>query len=122
MAQDSNEETLENIIRAHLYISEYMQPWFFFAFMESKNLDKKQRIYATGSELMVEARITEVIQYGQDQGWYQNKLQAETLAALIKPLLHDWYLKRGKYKKRNVKVDDYASNVMEFINSGLKNE
>ena len=31
---------LESLVKTHIYLSEIMQPWFFFAFMESKNLTK----------------------------------------------------------------------------------
>ena len=48
----SNPKTaLENLIRTHVYISDILQPWFFFAFMESKNLSQEQKRYAIESEL-----------------------------------------------------------------------
>ena len=122
LINQSKEHQLESILKAHLFISEFMQPWFFFAFMESKNLTKQQRIYAAGSELMVENKITEIIQVGQDLNEYSQSLPAETYAAMIKPLLHDWYLKRGKYKKRRIDVDSYAENVIQFVNRGLLND
>lgn len=119
-SQQKEQEELETCIRVHLYLSEYMQAWFFFAFMESKNLTKKQRLYAADSEQFTEARITQAIQQGQNTGRFSKKISAETQAALIKPLLHDWYLKRGKYKKRNIGVDDYAERVIQLIYNGIK--
>jgi len=116
----SNPETaLEKLIRIHVYISDILQPWFFFAFMESKNLNREQKRYAINSELMMESRLIEVIKQGQDLELYTTRLSPETIAAHIKPLLHDWYLKRWKYKKRKISVDDFCFSVMIFINRGL---
>ncbi len=116
----SKKEPLEKIIKAHIYLSEFMQPWFFFAFMESKNLDKKHRTFATQTELSVESKLAEIVNSGQQQGNYHKNIDAAQVAAMIKPLLHDWYLKRGKYKSRNISVDEYCKDVLFFINSGVK--
>jgi len=117
----NDEEMLENLIRTHVYLSEIIQPWFFFAFMESKNLSKEQKKYAKNSELMMEAKLITAIEGGQGIGIYNNTLGAETIAAHIKPLLHDWYLKRWKYKQRKISIDDFCYSIMIFINQGLSN-
>lgn len=119
VSDEDNGFDLEGLIRTHIYLSEIMQPWFFFAFMESKNLNKEQRKYAIASELMVEKKIKEAIKKGQDLGIYSTILDAETIAAHIKPLLHDWYLKRWKYKQRKIDIEDFCFSVMIFINQGL---
>ena len=31
---------LKRVIQSHLFLSEVMQPWFYFAYMETKNLAK----------------------------------------------------------------------------------
>lgn len=111
--------TLENLIRTHIYLSEIMKPWFFFAFMESKNLNREQKKYAIQSELMMEKKITDAINEGQELEIYSKTLNAETIAAHIKPLLHDWYLKSWKYKQRNISIEDFCYSVMIFINRGL---
>jgi AcrR family transcriptional regulator len=111
--------TLENLIRTHVYLSEIMHPWFFFAFMESKNLNKEQKRYAIQSELMMEKKLKDAISKGQDFEIYKTSLSPETIAAHIKPLLHDWYLKRWKYKQRKTNIEDFCFSVMLFINNGL---
>jgi hypothetical protein len=116
---DESDNHLENLIKAHIYISEILQPWFFFAFMESKNLDKTMRKYAIQSELMVESKLIKAFEKGQKEKLYNNILPAETVAAHIKPLLHDWYLKRWKYQQRKISVDEFCNSVMIFINNGL---
>ena len=87
--------------------------------MESKNLDKKLRKYAIRSELLVESKLINVIIKGQQQGVFSTVLNAETIAAHIKPLLHDWYLKRWKYQQRGTSVDEFCDSVLTFINQGL---
>ncbi|MCF6319103.1 MAG: TetR/AcrR family transcriptional regulator [Proteobacteria bacterium] len=117
---NQSENNLTVIIKTHIYLSEIMQPWFFFAFMESKNLNKTMRKYAIKSELMMESRLIQVIRQGQEDGVYNKILLAETLATYIKPLLHDWYLKRWKYKQRKISVDEFCETTLLFIHNGLK--
>lgn len=116
---DGSENYLERLVRAHIYLSEVLRPWFFFVFMESKNLDKNQKKYAIQSELMMEEKLVEAIKNGQDREIYNRILTAETVAAHIKSLLHDWYLKRWKYKQREIDIEDFCFSTMIFINRGL---
>jgi AcrR family transcriptional regulator len=111
---------LESFIKTHVYLSEILQPWFFFAFMESKNLTKQMRQYAIKSELMTEAYLVIAIEKGQAQGNYKKSLSAQVAASHIKPLLHDWYLKRWKYRQRKINIDDFCQSMLVFINDGLK--
>ena len=113
------EQTLEELIRYHIYISEVLQPWFFFAFMESKNLSPSQRKFAIQSELLMESKLVEAIEEGQKLEIYSTILSATSIAAHIKPLLHDWYLKRWKYMQRKTTIDDFCFSVLIFINRGL---
>jgi AcrR family transcriptional regulator len=115
------EHTLEGLVKTHIFLSEIMRPWFFFAFMESKNLNKPMKKYAIRSELMMEQFLVDVIQKGQNNKKYNTILSAEVIAAHIKPLLHDWYLKRWKYQQRNISVDEFCYSTLIFINSGLTN-
>ncbi len=36
-------------------------------------------------------------------------------AALLKPLLQDWYVKRAKYARRKVSMSDYIELVTSFV-------
>lgn len=110
---------LECIIKTHIFLSEILQPWFFFAFMESKNLSRDEKKAAIQSDLIMENKLIGVIKTGQEQENYSTILKAETIASLTKPLLSEWYLKRWKYQKRNISIDEYCSAVMLFIERGL---
>ncbi len=118
--KDRGCSTLRDFVKTHVYISDILQPWFFFVFMESKNLSKEHRRNAISAELEVEKRLITIIQTGQDKGVFKNNQTAEITAALIKPLFHEWYLKRWKYKRRNIKIDEYCENILYFITEGLK--
>jgi len=109
---------LKTMIRVHLYTSEAMQPWFYFSYMEAKNMNKKHRDQAVENSLATEKIIKEIILEGQQEGVFK-KHDADMGASLIKALLQEWYLKRKKYAKRKVSVDRYAdfldSVIMPFI-------
>jgi hypothetical protein len=38
---------------------------------------------------------------------------------VIKAMLQDWYVKRWKYARRQISVDNYAEFVIGFIESAL---
>lgn len=103
-----------NIISAHLYLSEIMQKWFNFFFMETKNLKQEDRKIPTESELYTEQVIAGILEEGNQSGIYAVKDTLLT-AALIKALLQDWYLKRWKYAKRKVSIDSYRAFIFEAI-------
>ncbi len=37
------------------------------------------------------------------------------LPTMIKPLLQDWYVKRAKYRRRKVSVEEYIAAVQEMV-------
>lgn len=101
-------------IRTHLYLSEIMQPWFYFSYMETKNLSKKQQELAIASELYTEKIFSDILNEGQTQGLFQIE-DLQLTAGAIKAMLQDWYLKRWKYAKRKISVDQYAQFVLELL-------
>jgi AcrR family transcriptional regulator len=112
-------EKLDIAIRTHLYLSEAMQPWFYFFFMEAKNLNKEEQKKVIASELYTEKVFADILDAGVAAGRFAtgNTLLA---ASLIKTLLQDWYLKRWKYTKRKVSVDEYADFVVRFVLRALR--
>lgn len=107
---------LKSIIKAHLYLSEIVQDWFFFSYMEAKCMEKQERDFYKDAELYTEGLILKILEEGETEGTF---LQRDHLmaASVIKAMLQDWYLKRWKYSKRNIHVDQYASFVLEFVES-----
>ncbi|MFH0960452.1 MAG: TetR/AcrR family transcriptional regulator [Pseudomonadota bacterium] len=105
---------LRTALKTHLYLSEYMQPWFYFSYMEAKNLSKPERENAIEGELATEKLFADIVQDGQDAGLFEPR-NPQMTAAVIKSILQDWYLKRWKFARRNVSVDQYADFIIEFV-------
>lgn len=111
-------EKLEKAIRIHLYLSEIMKSWFYFFFMETKNLNKKYRKISVESELMTERVITEILNEGIARGTFRN-VNVPLTGSLIKAMMQDWYLKQWKYAQRRISVETYAGFVIDMVNSFL---
>jgi len=109
-------DRIHRAVRAHLYLSEVMQEWFYFSFMEAKNLARDEQKKAVESELLTEKIFSDIIAEGAESGIFTERNPLLT-ASIIKGMLQDWYLKRGKYKKRGITVEVYADFVIEFIES-----
>ena len=66
-------ERLRKIVRTHLYLSELLQQWFTFFFMETKNLQQEDRKIPTESELYTEQVIVDILEAGMGAGIYACK-------------------------------------------------
>ena len=118
-AVNSDPEThLLWIIDAHIRLTEAMQPWFVFAFMEAKAFPVNLRRAAVDSELMTEKALVDVIEKGIAKGAFSAD-SPPLFASLVKPLLQDWYVKRSKYRKRNVDIDSYIGAVQSMVGKTL---
>ena len=105
---------LKAAIFTHLFLSEAMQPWFYFSFMETKNLSRIEKQKAMDSELATEKMICDILIQGQEQNVFHLH-DPQLGAGMIKAMLQDWYLKRGKYAGKNISVDQYAEYLLKFI-------
>lgn len=106
------------VIDRHVRLTDAMQPWFAFAYMEARSFAPHARERARQAELRTEALIGEALAAGVAQEVFR-PLDSEMTAALIKPLLQDWYLKRWKYRRRGVTADAYVDIVVDFITGGI---
>jgi TetR/AcrR family transcriptional regulator, cholesterol catabolism regulator len=109
-------EKLRAAVRAHLYLSEIMSYWFAFFFMETKNLSKKDQRIPIESELWTEKLYIDILAEGNRQGVFSVE-NLELTGSAIKALMQDWYLKRWKYSKRKIGIDQYTDFVISFIES-----
>lgn len=115
---DNPRMKLRRVIQAHLYLSEVMQQWFYFAYMEAKNLAKEEQKKAIESELLTEKILIDIMKEGQERGVFK-AADIELTGAVIKAMLQDWYLKRWKYARRKVTVEKYAAFLVDLIESYL---
>lgn len=112
------EETIPGKLRAaiqsHLYLSEVMPEWFIFFFMESRTMKKEEQKKAIASELFTETIFVKILEEGNKQKVFSVE-NPVLMASVIKPMLQDWYLKRWKYSRRKVSVDEYAGFVINLV-------
>jgi AcrR family transcriptional regulator len=106
------------VIEAHIRLTEAMQPWFVFAYMEAKSFPQKSRTAAVESELVAERTIADILQRGAATGVFA-VADVELTAALVKPLLQDWYVKRSKYRRRGTSIDRYVARVIEMVEAAI---
>lgn len=111
---DDPRDRLLAAVRAHVYLSELLQPWFYFSFMETKSLPEKQKKEAIAVELEVEDFLYRILIEGM-AGQAFREVDARLLASLCKAMMQDWYLKRRKYHNQQVDAARYA----DFIGSVL---
>lgn len=109
-------ERLRTGIRTHLYLSEMLHPWFFFSYMEAKNLPREEIRKIIKAELFTEKIFSDILEEGTKLNMFRlGKSNIQMTASMIKALLQDWYLKRWKYTQRGVSIDDYALFVTRAI-------
>lgn len=111
-------EQLRMAIKSHIYLSEAMQTWFYFTYIEARNLSKTEQKKAIESELQTEAIFVEIINAGIKDKLFVSDNVVLT-ASVIKAMLQDWYLKRWKYTQRKVSVDEYAEFVIKVTEASL---
>ena len=106
-------DRLEAMVRGTIYMSEILQPWFYFVYMDSRVLNFEQRGMAKSSELSVQHYITGLL----DELDPAPAGNSTLLAAHLVALFQDWYIKRWKYRAAKVTVDEFADSVMLFVRS-----
>lgn len=118
---DDPRAQLDEAIRSHVLASEILRPWFVFLYMEARHLGTAERRHAVAMEQATETIFAEIVAAGRDAGVFRD---AEPLAAaaMLKALLQDWYLKRGKHTRRGVTASGYAQSVQDLMNRYLNPE
>ena len=110
------EQALEMAIRSHLYLSEVLQPWFFFSYMETRFFHAEEGKRAIAGELQTEAIFSGILERRMAGGAFDIK-DPLLVAAAIKALLQDWYLKRWKYQSRKISVEAYADFIISMVSA-----
>ncbi len=111
---DNAARALDLAIRSHLYLSEVLQPWFFFSYMETRFFHAEEGKRAIAGELQTEGIFSGILEKGIADGVFTIG-DPLLVASAIKALLQDWYLKRWKYSRRKISVEAYADFVISMI-------
>jgi TetR/AcrR family transcriptional regulator, cholesterol catabolism regulator len=105
------EEKLKAVIKAHLFLSELFGQWFYFTFMEARNIEAVKSMEAYTQRI-----LTDILTQGEDVGAFRAMDHVLT-ASMIKAMQQEWYLKRWKYKNLRISVDQYADQLISFVES-----
>ena len=106
---------LEAVVRATIYLSEILQPWFYFVYMDSRVLNFEQRGMAKQSELSIQEMLARTIAEIKPAPAGDPALIASHTVALFQ----DWYVKPWKYRAAKVHVDDFADSMLALLRSHL---
>jgi hypothetical protein len=117
-AKESPHDHLRWLISAHIALTETMLPWFVFAFMEAKSFPPAGRKMAVESEEATEQVFSDVIERGVREGVFVFA-QPAFAAAVTKPMLQDWYVKRSKWRRRGISATQYADGLCAYIEAAL---
>jgi TetR/AcrR family transcriptional regulator, cholesterol catabolism regulator len=115
---DDPRTKLKRAIQAHLYLSEVMQQWFYFSYMETKNLAKDEQKKAIEAELLTEKLFVDIMNEGREKGIF-SPVNMDLTGAVLKAMLQDWYLKRWKYARRGIDVEKYALFLIDLVETYL---
>ncbi|MBU2649089.1 TetR/AcrR family transcriptional regulator, partial [bacterium] len=66
------------------------------------------------AELKTEQIIADILVEGEEVNLLRPR-NHQMAASVIKAMIQDWYLKRGKYAKRAVTVEEYADMIIEWV-------
>jgi AcrR family transcriptional regulator len=108
-------ERVDCSLRAHLFLSELLQPWFYFVFMESRVLGVEQRKVARAADVDFQAAIGEQVARLPNI----SSRQAFLLASHLQSMVQSWYVKRWKYRAEKITVDEFANSLSDMIDARL---
>ncbi|WMS88296.1 TetR/AcrR family transcriptional regulator [Pleionea litopenaei] len=114
--QISPRSRLIQMIKEHVYLSEWLTPWFFFAYMEAKYSSPEIKKVALSNEAQTQALLESVI--GQCYTNTKDKPQAFLLAMSLKSQLQSWYLKRPLYKKNHISAEHFIHHLASGLMKG----
>ncbi|MCD6390087.1 MAG: TetR/AcrR family transcriptional regulator [Desulfobulbaceae bacterium] len=107
-------EKLRAVIRAHIFLSEFYRPWFYFTFMEARNIKPTKLKAVKSMEEYTQQILTDILVLGETQALFKPG-NHELTASMIKAMQQEWYLKRWKYRKLKVSVDQFADHLIDII-------
>lgn len=108
----SPRERIDGSLRALVFLSELLQPWFYFVFMESRVLGTEQRKVARAADQDYLAAIVAQIKRIDGTG---DERQAYLLASHLQSMAQNWYVKRWKYRAEKISVDEFANSLSALV-------
>jgi AcrR family transcriptional regulator len=119
--KESSQQLLNKLVRGHVFITECLQPWFFFAFMETKHLSRSIKQLAKDNEAKSEILLENIIERGEKEGVFSQSDKFLT-SMMIKSLLQNWYVKHNKYKQSKTDCETYILFIEQVIGNYLEKQ
>ena len=113
-SNEEPQEKLRAVIKAHIFLSEFFRPWFYFTFMEARSIKAAEFEAVKSMEEYTQDILTNILIQGEKQKIFKPGNHALT-ASMIKAMQQEWYLKRWKYRKLNVTADQYADHLISIV-------
>ena len=107
-------EKLKALIKAHIFLSEFFRPWFYFTFMEARSIKPTEFAAVRAMEEYTQKILTDILLDGEGLGIFKSD-NHELTASMIKAMQQEWYLKRWKYRKLNVSVEQFANHLIDIV-------
>ena len=108
------QEKLRAVIKGHVFLSEFFRPWFYFTFMEARNIKPTELKAVKSMEEYTQKILTDILVHGEELGIFKPD-NHELTASMIKAMQQEWYLKQWKYQKLNVSVDQFADYLVGIV-------
>lgn len=105
---------LRAIIFGEIYMTQTLNPWYYFCFMESKGLDREQQQQAMDLELRFDGILISAFEAGVKEGIFVCE-KPQILAAQVTASVQQWHLKHWKFKLRGVSTQEYAQSVLDNL-------
>lgn len=115
---EAPQHRLAHLIRAHLYLSEVLAPWFYFTFMEARHVTEPGDTSPDRIDALVDTMIHDCLELARSSGilrWDDTGMAT----TLIRPLIQDWYVKRQKFEDQGLPVEYYADAVTAFVEQAV---
>ncbi len=103
---------LESLVRAHVYMSDLFRSWYFFVYMETKNMPSDQIAQAIDVEQRTLEKLEVLIEAGIADGVYA-PLDVKLAASALLATIQDWYVKAWHFRRSGTDVTTYADFVVE---------
>lgn len=108
-SQEPPRKRLKAVIKAHVFLSELFRPWFYFTFMEARNIEAVKSMEDHTHKILMDILLS-----GEKHGVFKPGNHKLT-ASLIKAMQQEWYLKQWKYKKLKISVDEFAEHLVGLV-------
>ncbi|MEA2109846.1 MAG: TetR/AcrR family transcriptional regulator [Pseudomonadota bacterium] len=114
VGHENPREKLRAVIKAHIFLSELFRPWFYFTFMEARNIKPAEFEAVKSMEEYTRKTLTDILVTGEEQGVFKPG-KHELTSSMIKGMQQEWYLKRWKYRKLKVSADQFADHLIGLV-------